>query len=335
MTRPNHGTTETSDTGDESSRRQPTSGPASAEVETATTEIDGAADARESESGAPASTHEELSVEEVRERAVTGAAIDLLRGFGVRGIALIGTLVLARLLTPYDFGSIAIGTIFVTVGQFLADGGIGVGLIRRVDPPARADLRALLGFQLGFSTALTVAVVAVMLAFFGELGQVTAIMVLALPLTAMRAPGVVVLERQLRYKPLALSDLVETIGYYALAIALVLVGWGVWGLASASVVRAAIGTTVLLSLVPSARVLPSLSWARIRPLLSFGMQFQAVGIVNWLRDLGTNAAIAILAGVSALGIWSVAFRILQIPVGLSQLVVAGVVPGDVEARRSA
>ncbi len=36
-------------------------------------------------------------------------------------------------------------------------------------------------------------------------------------------------------------------------------------------------------------------------------------MVNWLRDLGTNAAIAILAGVSALGVWSVAFRILQIP----------------------
>ena len=277
--------------------------------------IDQTANARESDSGAPAaSTQEELlSVEDVRQRAVTGAAVDLLRGFGVRGIALFGTLVLARLLTPYDFGSIAIGAIFVTLGQFLADGGIGVGLIRRVDPPARADLRALLGFQLAFSAALTVVVIAVIFPFFGELGQVTAVMMLALPLTAMRAPGVVVLERQLRYKPLALSDLVETIGYYALAIALVTAGWGVWGLASASVVRAAIGTTVLLYVVPSARVIPSLAWARIQPLLRFGMQFQAVGIVNWLRDLGTNAAIALLAGVSALGIWSVAFRILQIP----------------------
>jgi O-antigen/teichoic acid export membrane protein len=313
MTRPNHGTTETSDAVDESRRREPTSDPASAGVEKATTEIDGTAEAREPESGTPASTHEELSVQEVRQRAVTGAAVDLLRGFGVRGIALFGTLVLARLLTPYDFGSIAIGAIFVTLGQFLADGGIGVGLIRRVDPPARADLRALLGFQLGFSTALTVVVIAVILPFFGELGQVTAVMMLALPLTAMRAPGVVVLERQLRYKPLALSDLVETIGYYGLAIALVTAGWGVWGLASASVVRAAIGTTVLLYVVPSARVIPSLAWARIQPLLRFGMQFQAVGIVNWLRDLGTNGAIAILAGVSALGVWSVAFRILQIP----------------------
>jgi O-antigen/teichoic acid export membrane protein len=314
MTRPDHGTTNASDaTAHESGGREPASGPSSGEVERSTAEIDGTAEATRSDSRAAASAHEELSVQEVRQRAVTGAAVDMLRGFGVRFIALIGTLVLARLLTPYDFGAIAIGTIFVTVGQFLADGGIGVGLIRRVDPPARADLRALLGFQLGFSTALAAVVIAVMLVFFGELGQVTAIMMIGLPLTAMRAPCVVVLERQLRYKPLALSDLVETVGYYALAIALVSVGWGVWGLASAGVVRALIGTTVLLSLVPSARVFPSLSWARIHPLLKFGMQFQAVGIVNWLRDLGTNAAIAILGGVSALGIWSVAYRILQIP----------------------
>ena len=180
MTPRDRGTTESADT-IEPSHRALTSGNPEVEVPP---EIDPRADAREPESATRASSHEDMSVQEVRERAVTGAAIDLLRGFGVRGIALVGTLVLARLLTPYDFGSVAIGTIFVTVGQFMADGGIGVGLIRRVDAPARADLRALLGFQLGFSTALTAVVVAVMLAFFGELGQVTAIMILALPLTA-------------------------------------------------------------------------------------------------------------------------------------------------------
>ena len=315
MTRTNPGTPEPSDAEAEADRRHLNPAGGVADGENATVKVDRTAQAGESDSGAPAaSTQEELlSVEDVRQRAVTGAAIDLLRGFGVRFVALIGTLVLARLLTPYDFGSVAIGTIFVTIGQFLADGGIGVGLIRRVDPPTRADLRALLGFQLGFSTALAVVVIAVVLSFFGEIGQVTAIMVVAVPLTAIRAPGVVMLERQLRYKPLALVDLIETVSFYGLAIALVSIGWGVWGLASASVVRALIGSIVLVSVLPSARLLPSLSWTRIRPLLRFGLQFQAVGMVNWLRDLGTNAAIAILAGVSALGVWSVAFRILQIP----------------------
>src|SRR5512132_268668 len=87
-----------------------------------------------------------LSLGEVRRRAVTGAAVDVMRGFGVRLLGLVGTLVLARLLTPHDFGIIAVGVTFVTFANFFADGGIGAGLIRRIDPPAQADLRALLAF---------------------------------------------------------------------------------------------------------------------------------------------------------------------------------------------
>ena len=298
--------------------------------------IGGTANAEESGGGAASAPTEEdqrLSAGEVRQRAVAGAVIDVLRGFGVRFVGLIGTLVLARLLTPHDFGIIAFGAIFITFANFLADGGIGAALIRRAEPPARADLRALLGFQLGFSTALAI-VISVALLPFGELGQLTAIMVLALPLTAVRLPGVILLERQLTYRPLALVDIVESTCYYVWAIVLVIAGWGVWGLASASVVRALVGSTLLLALLPSARLMPSPSWARVRPLLGFGFQYQAVGVTNMLRDLGTNAAIAVVAGVSALGVWTVAFRILQIPLlflaslwrvsfpGMSQLVAA-------------
>ena len=48
-------------------------------------------------------------------------------------------------------------------------------------------------------------------------------------------------------------------------------------------------------------------------LLGFGFKYQAVGFVNLVRDEGTNAVVAAVAGISALGLWSVAFRILQIP----------------------
>ena len=63
-------------------------------------------------------------------------------------LGLVGLLVLARMLSPTDFGVVAFGTTFVTFANFLADGGIGNALIRRVEPPERADLKALLGFQL-------------------------------------------------------------------------------------------------------------------------------------------------------------------------------------------
>ena len=96
-----------------------------------------------------------------------------------------------------------------------------------------------------------------------------------------------------------------------------------------------VGGLTLVLIFPPARLAPSLSWARVRPLLGFGFQFQAVAVVNLLRDQATNAAVALFAGVSALGVWAVAYRILQIPLlflgslwrvsfpGMSRLVAAG------------
>ena len=102
-----------------------------------------------------------LSAKEVRHRAITGAAVDALRGFGVRVIGLMGTLVLARLLTPRDFGVVAVGATFVMFANFMADGGVGAVLIRQSQPPARSDLRALLAFQLGLTSALAIGIHAV------------------------------------------------------------------------------------------------------------------------------------------------------------------------------
>ena len=262
--------------------------------------------------GLEGTMNDHLSTGDVRQRAVTSAAVNLLRGIGVKCLGLVGLLVLARMLSPTEFGVVAFGATFVTFANFLADGGIGSGLIRRVEPPERADLKALLGFQLGLSTVLAIGT-GLAAVPFGTLGEVTALMALSLPLSAIRAPGAILLERQLSYRPLAVVEMVETICYFVWAIVTVSMGWGVWGLASASLVRAFTGTAVLLAVLPSARLIPSLSWARVKPLLGFGSRVQAVGIATFLRDQGTNAAIAVFAGVSALGIWSVALRILQIP----------------------
>ena len=70
---------------------------------------------------------------------------------------------------------------------------------------------------------------------------------------------------------------------------------------------------LLLCISAPARLAPSLSFRRLRPLLKFGFQFQAVAVSNLARDMGTNVVIAVMLGVSALGVWSIAYRILQIP----------------------
>jgi O-antigen/teichoic acid export membrane protein len=258
-------------------------------------------------------SEEQLSSAEVKRRAVSGAAIDGVRGLGLRAVALIGTAFLARMLSPEAFGLTAIGTTVLGFGSFLSDGGIATALIRRSEAPSRRDLRAFLAFQL-ILTVVLASVIAVVMVPFGELGAITALMMLSLPLGAFRVPSTIMLERRLNYRTFAFIDAIETACYYAWSLATVSVGWGVWGLASGAVIRTLVGTVAMLIVFAPGRLTPSPSWQAIRPMLGFGFKFQAAGFVQMLRDQGINLAIAAFGGVAELGLWNVAFKFLQIPI---------------------
>ena len=263
----------------------------------------------------PNGGEDELSMPEVRRRAVTGAVVDALRGIGVRLLGLLGTLVTARLLTPYDFGLVAVGTTVFTFGIFLSDGGVGAALIRRAEAPRRAELQALLAFQLGLDVILVLAVGLVMMPF-GLLGQVTTVIAASLPLGALRVPAVILYERRLNYRPMAIVEVAETCVYYVWAIVTIAIGWGVWGLATAFVVRAVFGSVLLLTLLPEGRLVPVPSWTKVRRLLGFGFRYQTVGLLQMLDDQLVNVGVATFGGVAMLGVWGVAWRILQIPISL-------------------
>jgi hypothetical protein len=117
-------------------------------------------------------------------------------------VAFIGTLVLAHMLVPADFGVVAFGAIIVTTGDFFADGGLGASLIRKAGAPTVDELRTLLGFQLAVAVVIALGL-AVVGSQTGTVGGVTAIMACSLPLLALRAPHAIALERDLEYRAIA------------------------------------------------------------------------------------------------------------------------------------
>ena len=135
----------------------------------------------------------------------------------------------------------------------------------------------------------------------------------SLPLTAAQIPGALLLERSLDYGPRVRVELAESIVFYAWAVAAVAVGGGVLGVASAALAKAAVGLLVMRSVSPVGLVRPRLSVQPVRALLSFGLRYQAVAVVNVVRDQGVNIVVAAVSGVAALGLWSAAFRLLQVP----------------------
>ena len=268
----------------------------------------------------------ELGAGNIRHRAVTGAVVDTFRAIGVRGVGVLGTLVTARLLTPYDFGLVAIGATILAFGDFLDDGGLGPALIRRPEAPTRKELRALLALQLALDFLIVVLVGFVMLPF-GELGQVTTVIVVSLPLGALRVPATIIYERRLDYRPMAVVEIVSTAVYFAWSITLIVLGWGVWALASAYIVRELVASVLMLILLPEGRVAPVPSFKTVRPMLRFGVQYQATQLAHMLRDQGVNIAVATFGGVAMLGLWGIAWKILQIPIALFQALWRVSMPG--------
>jgi O-antigen/teichoic acid export membrane protein len=123
----------------------------------------------------------------------------------------------------------------------------------------------------------------------------------------------VLLERALLYQRLVVVEVLGVACYFAWAISTVLIGFGVWGLATATVVRAMAGAAAMAWACPEGLIRPRLSIRLIKPLLGFGLRFQAVDATWLLRDLSLNAAVASFCGVSSLGLWTLAKRIMEAP----------------------
>jgi O-antigen/teichoic acid export membrane protein len=233
-----------------------------------------------------------------------------LRNLLVRAIGFIGTIVLARLLRPADFGLLAFGFAILLLGNYLATAGLGAALVRRPEEPTRAELGNVLGYQLLATVALASAIGVVGL-MVGGAGEIAAIMAVSLPLTAMRVPTGVMLERHLRYGPMVRAEILETVVYNGGAIALVLAGAGVWGVAAATVTGPLVGTVILVAGGPVGIPRPRFSWPELRPIVRFGLTFQSVSLASTVRDQGLNVVVGAVGGAGVLGIWALGYRLLQ------------------------
>jgi O-antigen/teichoic acid export membrane protein len=253
-----------------------------------------------------------LDKETVVKRAVSSSATVTLRGIAVRAIGLATNLVLARLLAPAEFGLAALGFTIVSFATFLADGGLGAGLIRRKNLPTRRELESVLGFSLAM-TLIVVLASAVFVPIYGRSALLVLVMVTSLCAVSFEAPGAILLERHLQFGRRVVVEVTESLVYSVVAIGSVVLGAGVWGLAIAIVARGVAGATAMNTVAPMRVLRPRLDFSALRGILGFGVKFQAVSAVNLIRDQGINLGLAAIGGVGALGLWSLANRILQIP----------------------
>ncbi|MBE2317977.1 oligosaccharide flippase family protein [Solirubrobacter sp. CPCC 204708] len=250
------------------------------------------------------------SVQELRRRAFTGVLAIALRSLAIRGMGLAASVVLARELTPTDFGLAAFGLSIVGIGAFFTAGGIGAALIQQEREPTKLQLQAVFGFQLAVALVVAVGTFAIG-APLGQAGLIAGIMAFSLPVDVMRSAPAVMTQRELRFGPMVRAEVGEMLVYNVVAVVLVLLGAGVWSLTAAVMCRAVAGTVLLVLATGIGVPRPRWSWGTVKPMLRFGATLQAIDFVNQFRAQGLNFTTAGVAGVSSLGYLDFTMRVLQ------------------------
>ncbi|MFL5543022.1 MAG: oligosaccharide flippase family protein [Longimicrobiaceae bacterium] len=253
---------------------------------------------------------EVASGQELRERALGGVVAVALRSLVIRGMSLAANIVLARQLTPDDFGLMAFGLSIVAIGAFFTSGGFGAALIRQPEPPTRMQLQAVFGTQLLVATLVATTVLAIG-APLGTAGLLAGIMAFCLPLDVLRVPSAILSERRLHFTPVVRAEVGEMLAYNVVAVVLVLAGAGIWSVGVAVLVRAAVGSALLIAAAQVGLMRPRLSFPTIKPLLRFGLTLQSTDLVAMARGQGLNFLTAGVGGVAVLGQWSFSLRLLQ------------------------
>lgn len=193
-------------------------------------------------------------------------------------------LVLARLLSPTDFGVVAAATVVISFSQVLSDAGIPKALIQRQSQGGGAATAAFwISLAAGLVIALVLLIAAPALAeLFDSAGVAPVIRILTLQilLSAFSATHVALLQREMQFKTLFWIRLSSALVPAITAIPAAIHGLGYWALIIGTLAGQAFQAVILWRSSPWRPTL-SLDLREASALLSFGRWTLLTGILIW------------------------------------------------------
>lgn len=262
------------------------------------------------------------------EAGLAGRAVKAAAWSGVSTVVLrLGSfavgIVLARILSPEQFGVFAIALTVQAILMAVADLGLSADIIRSEKPEVIAPTVATLGLASGtILTVLTVLSSRHLAALLGDGAAAPAISVLAFTLlfAGLTVVPYGLMLRRFQQRELFYVSATDFAVSTVVTLVLVSLGWGVLALAIGRLAAQAVSTVMQFVL---ARCVPRFSIDReqLRPVLAFGLPIAGANVLSWALLNADNIVLARLAGATALGFYVLAFNISNWPMNaLSQIV---------------
>ena len=211
---------------------------------------------------------------------------------GAQAVNFIVSVILARILLPSDYGTIALLSVFITILNVFVDSGFGNALIQKKDADD-LDFSSVFYFNMIICLVLygITFVCSPLIAGFYKMPELTAVMrVLSLTIVISGLKNVqqAYVSRTMQFKRFFFSTLAGTVGAAVLGITMAYCGFGIWALVAQQVFNVFVDTCVLWFTVKW-RPRLQFSFMRIRELFSFGWKLLASALLdavyNNLRQL--------------------------------------------------
>ena len=221
--------------------------------------------------------------ESLKSKTVKGTLWSTLERFSVQGIQFVVMIIMARLLTPEDYGLVGMLAIFIAVSQSLIDSGFSQALIRKQD-------RSEIDNSTVFYFNIAVGIVLYFILFFSapfiaefykepQLTSITRVIGLSLVFNSLVIVQRALLTINLDFKTQAKASATGAIFSGILGIWMAYYGFGVWAIVWQQLSNLAI-ITILLWFLTHWKPIWAYSWTSFKELFGFGSKLLASGLLD-------------------------------------------------------
>lgn len=222
---------------------------------------------------------------------------------------------LARLLSPFEFGVAGLALVFAPLAYVFTD--LGAALVQQREQ-TEDDRSTAFWTSLAVGIVITligIAVAGPIARFYGEPEVENLFMLLSASfvVTAAATTHSALLHRAMAFRQIELANMISILGASAVAVAVALLGGGAWAI----VVQLVTGSVLLFCLLwafdpwrPSLRY----SWSSLRSIASFTAHNTGANLLHYFERNTDNLLIGRFLGPSALGVYSIAYNLMLYPV---------------------
>lgn len=256
-------------------------------------------------------------IADLRQQTVSGVGWTSVTQLGKQGLQFIISVVLARILSPEDFGLVGMVLIFTGFAALFGELGFGAALIQREVLEER-HYSSIFWLNLAFGILLTglITLLAPFIAeFYNEpqLIPLTSIIAVNFFVSSLGIVQNALLNRNMAFRLIAIVETTSVLVGGTVAILLALSGYGVWSLGWQLVI-----TTTIMAIgfwtVNSWRPKLIFDWHAVKELLGFSGNLLGFNAFNYWSRNADNLLIGRFLGTGELGIYTRAYTTMLLPI---------------------